>query len=919
MPAGGGGFIGLGAPMRLADTRASDLVPQVPAECWVRVGLPASVPADAKAVAVTVTSDRVAGAGFFTVHGCGTGLPEFSTLNVSSAGPNSNFAVIDVDATRQICVYTSIRTDIIVDLIGYFETGGSQFAEVDPARVLDTRAAGAPGRIPPPQIREGREVRLNRSQLGVPGDTEAVMVNLTVTRADRPGYLVAYPCGEAIPPTSNVNFAAGQDRANTSVVALGNGELCLRPGDADVDIIVDLVGRFTSSDGLDYRVGMARLVDSRNRSGPWSGKFTAGETRAVDVGAAVRLPGGSQVAVLGVVATRATAAGFLQVRQCASADDISSVNFDPGDNRAIANIVVVPLSDARTVCVTSSAPVDVVVDLYGAFGSDGVLRALEVTGPGGAQMFPAFRPGAPDYDLVCAQVSSNQLRVTARGAPGHELRIRGATDWSVRLDTTVVRTADQAVVIEARTPAGPAGEVWVRCLPPNFPQVNLWQANAARTPGWYLVNVDVAANNYAVILDQFGAPVWYRSGGAEGHRPRGLQRLGNGDLAWFPARGFAFGIDPDANFEQVTLEGALVRTYGIADARRFPDPPAAPDLIDATNHHELLALPNGNFMVISMPVRRVDPTDPAERFACSAADPVRPGQFTTQNATMVAGARIVELSPEGTPTGWEWDADVLGHNGFSTTERQRIAITENTLPLCFRTVTGEFIYGALHPNGLAWRPAAPGRNAQVLMSARHADAIYAIDYSTREVTWKLGGRQRAGVSLGVSGVAPTRPARQHDVQVLHNGDITMFDNRTAFAFETFGSTSGAARFIQYRIDDQRRSASIVRTQSRSNGDNSGALGSARLQPDGAVVLGWGAVPGPLFTEVDVDGVTMLELAFSVPEPSPVVISSYRVIKEPLDSFERDRLRRTAGGTRVELRARSLALDPAVLFDGDGEY
>jgi hypothetical protein len=610
---GQGGFIGLDRPLRLADTRVASLQPQVGDDCWLRVPLPSRVPADAAAVAITVTSDRVAEAGFFSVHGCGTQLPAFSNLNVDSAGPNSNFAVIDVDASREICVFTSVSTDIIVDLVRYFERGSAQFSRVDLNRVLDTRSVQL-GPIPPPQVGQGREIRLNRSQLGVPAETTAMMVNLTVTRANGRGFLTAYPCDDVPPPTSNVNFRANQDRANTSVVALGaaNGELCLRLGDADADIIVDLVGRYSTSDGLRYRVGMQRLVDSREASGAWSGKLAAGETRPVDLSTARRLPSGSHVAVLGVLATRANTPGFLQVRPCGSDDNISSVNFDPGDDRAIGNIVVVPMTDVRTICVTSSAPTDVVVDLYGSFAADGPLQALSVSAGSGRTGFPDFRPAALDYAVVCPAATGNRISISAIAAPGHQIRIAGSTDWSARLTSTVTRNTGGLVQLEARLIGGGAApEVWVRCLPPDFPRVEVAAAVGSRTPGWYVANVDVTANNYAVILDHFGAPVWYRNGGVEqvGNcleriRLRGLQRLSNGDLAWFPARGFAFGIDPNAEFERVKLNGELVETCGIPDADQVMGNDVVQE-IRATNHHELLELPNGNFLVTSMPVSRV--------------------------------------------------------------------------------------------------------------------------------------------------------------------------------------------------------------------------------------------------------------------------------------------------------------------------
>lgn len=58
-----------------------------------------------------------------------------------------------------------------------------------------------------------------------------------------------------------------------------------------------------------------------------------------------------------------------------------------------------------------------------------------------------------------------------------------------------------------------------------------------------------------------------------------------------------------------------------------------------------------------------------------------------------------------------------------------------------------------------------------------------------------------------------------------------------------------------------------------------------------MVINWGAVPGPTFTEVDADGEVLLEVTFS---SSPVQRFSYRTIKEPLEAFDITELRATAG-------------------------
>jgi hypothetical protein len=128
----------------------------------------------------------------------------------------------------------------------------------------------------------------------------------------------------------------------------------------------------------------------------------------------------------------------------------------------------------------------------------------------------------------------------------------------------------------------------------------------------------------------------------------------------------------------------------------------------------------------------------------------------------------------------------------------------------------------------------------------------------------------------------------HDIQVLPNGNISLFDNRTSLAFAG-GAVTGPARYVEYHIDTSANTATMVREVRRVNGNFSGAMGSARLQPDGGVVINWGAVPGPIFTETNAAGTTVFELFMTGSN------ASYRTVKEPLGSFDIAELRATSGG------------------------
>jgi hypothetical protein len=76
----------------------------------------------------------------------------------------------------------------------------------------------------------------------VSAGASAGLVNLTVTDPSGPGYVTAYPCGEPVPPSSNVNFRAGQTVANLALIGVGSaGSVCVSAS-VGAQVIVDVNG-----------------------------------------------------------------------------------------------------------------------------------------------------------------------------------------------------------------------------------------------------------------------------------------------------------------------------------------------------------------------------------------------------------------------------------------------------------------------------------------------------------------------------------------------------------------------------------------------------------------------------------------------------------------------------------------------------
>jgi hypothetical protein len=139
--------------------------------------------------------------------------------------------------------YSAINTGKVYRIS---EQTPSSLFTVTPCRIVDTRRpAGALGG---PAITASalRNFTL-AGQCGVPSTARSVAVNVTVTLPSADGYVAMYPAGLPVPPTSLLNFRAGQTRANNAVIPLGSaGDVTVANGLASgtVHLIVDVVGYF---------------------------------------------------------------------------------------------------------------------------------------------------------------------------------------------------------------------------------------------------------------------------------------------------------------------------------------------------------------------------------------------------------------------------------------------------------------------------------------------------------------------------------------------------------------------------------------------------------------------------------------------------------------------------------------------------
>ena len=321
------------------------------------------------AVVANVTVTQPTAAGVLTVYPDGSGLPTASNLNFSKGETVANLVTTSVsDGVVRLHNGSSGTVHAIVDLEGFYGPGGYGYRTLTPIRVLDTRSGK--GTSAAGVLSAHGTVKLNLSGV-LPSGATAAVVNLTATQSTRSGFLTAFPAGQSVPTSSNLNFSAGQTVPNLVVVPVVNGVAEIYNGSsAPVQVVADLAGYYgTAASGATLAfvpTASERIDDTRVNGDGYYGGIQAH-------GTAVLLPVGSlhatlAAAVLNVTVVQPTAAGVLTVYPGgASLPTASNLNFTRGET--VPNLVSVGGSSATGIKVYngSTGTVQLVVDQEGYF------------------------------------------------------------------------------------------------------------------------------------------------------------------------------------------------------------------------------------------------------------------------------------------------------------------------------------------------------------------------------------------------------------------------------------------------------------------------------------------------------------------------------------------------------------------------
>ena len=353
-------------------------------------------------------------------------------------------------------------------------------------------------------------------------------------------------------------------------------------------------------------------------------------------------------------------------------------------------------------------------------------------------------------------------------------------------------------------------------LPADFPPITVDITNNPSDGKIFLANISATFNtgNYLMILNNDGSVLKYKE--VDGFFGIGFTVLPNGKLSYGQIIALRPGV-PTGRFIVMDTTLAPIDTFQCGNGY-------------ITHPSEFLLLPNGHAILHA--------TDP---------QPVDMSPYGGNPNAIVVGNVIQELD-ESKNVVFQWR-------------------TWDYLPISDSYINLKSdIIDLTHGNALTL-----DANGNILYSIRHTSSIISINRQTGNVNWILGGKRNQFTFINEhSSNSPNYFSFQHDINVLPNGNITLFDNGTQHS-------PPYSRGVEYQLDEQNKTATLVWEFRHSPDFFTSANGSVQKLANGNTIIGWGEAStsgAPMFTEIHPDKTVALE--FSMPSEH----KSFRALKFP---------------------------------------
>ena len=335
-------------------------------------------------------------------------------------------------------------------------------------------------------------------------------------------------------------------------------------------------------------------------------------------------------------------------------------------------------------------------------------------------------------------------------------------------------------------------------LPSDFPQITVGTSNNPASGNIFLTNKSQGTNTsigyYLMIFNNDGSVAKYRKLSQMANL---FKMEANGDLSYAYPNGAGGWFILDTSL--TTIDTFQCGNGYKADA------------------HDFLLLPNGHALLFA---NDQEPVDMSQIITGGNPD------------ALVTGLVVQEL-------------DASKNVIFQWRSWDYLPITDSYYDLTSQNID------LIHANAIAL-----DTDGNIVVSMRHLSSVVKIDRETGDVLWMLGGKQNDFTFINEHAFnSPTYFSYQHDVSVLPDGDITLFDNGNQHS-------PNYSRGVEYKLDEQNKIATLVWEYRHTPDIYASSMGSVERLPNGNTIVGWGQAGGgstaPVFTEVNTLDSTALE-------------------------------------------------------------